>query len=631
MKKSSRPYTLRKSRSILKWVYNCYRKKRKQLSPAQLETVEREMTSLDQAILNQEKESASQIASRLEQFAETHCKKTILGYAWELILALLFALIIATVVRQMWFELYEIPTGSMRPTFREQDHLTVTKTAFGINVPLETQHFYFDPELVQRTSVVIFSGDNLPLRDTNTTYFGIFPYTKRYIKRCLGKPGDSIYFYGGRLYGIDNHGNELVELRDSPWMHTLEYVPFLSFEGEMTSGSDQIVFLNQMHQHVGKLNFTRQGEIEGEVFNGKEWVKDQPLAQTSPHNHIETYSDIFGIRNYAMARLLTKQELKQQIGNIEGISDGILYLQLHHTPSLNFPKPLIQREGAGYNIGILSYSTVIPLQQRHLDALMDNLYTARFVVRDGRARRYLLDDQRFYPGSPSFPGVPDGTYEFYFGKASSIHWGGISTAVSKDNPIYSKSPNNVQKLFNLGIEMNAAYSPRPNNQLLFPHRYAYFRDGDLYLMGAPIIKKDDPTLIAFHRKEEERQAASTAKNPYVAFKDYGPPLKDGKIDIDFIRTFGVTIPEKHYLVLGDNHAMSADSRVFGFVPQNNLQGAPYWIIWPPGDRLGPPPQKPYPFMNIPRAIIWAIGLTILLCWYAYHRRSMKKPIFIKEA
>jgi signal peptidase I len=34
----------------------------------------------------------------------------------------------------------------------------------------------------------------------------------------------------------------------------------------------------------------------------------------------------------------------------------------------------------------------------------------------------------------------------------------------------------------------------------------------------------------------------------------------------------VTVPEGHYLVLGDNRRHSADSRVYGFIPHNELRG-----------------------------------------------------------
>ena len=142
---SSKTYSLRKSRSILKWIYGWYKKHVSALKPQQVGVLEEDMKALDQSLLKGERGSSSEIAHRLEDFGKVHCKKTFFEYVSEIFWALLFALIIATVVRQMWFELYEIPTGSMRPTFREQDHLTVTKTAFGINFPLETRHLSFRP------------------------------------------------------------------------------------------------------------------------------------------------------------------------------------------------------------------------------------------------------------------------------------------------------------------------------------------------------------------------------------------------------------------------------------------------------------------------------------------------------
>jgi signal peptidase I len=81
-------------------------------------------------------------------------------------------------------------------------------------------------------------------------------------------------------------------------------------------------------------------------------------------------------------------------------------------------------------------------------------------------------------------------------------------------------------------------------------------------------------------------------------------------------------------VLGDNHAMSADSRVFGFLPQENLQGVPDLIIWPPG-RIGHPNQTPYPLFTLPRLIIWSLAALIGLIWYLIHRHYAKLPVFKK--
>lgn len=612
----------------MKQAYAWYKSKGKTLPLNQFTQFESDLQKLDQALLNRDRQEADLYARKLENFCDSHFKKNWLNYGTEFVLALVFALLAATLIRQVWFEPFEIPTGSMRPTFKEQDHVTVSKTAFGINVPLQSAHFLFDPQLVQRSSIFIFAPDNMPITDTETTYFGIFPYKKRYIKRMIGKPGDSLYFYGGKIYLVDQNGKLDEDLLNAPWMEHLEHIPFLRLEGEVkVAAPNQIVF-SLMNQPLGRISLSSTGAIRGDIFNGKEWIKDQPLAQKQEHHQLETYSDFFGIRNFAKARLLTKDEVKK-LTTIDpnDIGEGILYLELRHTPSLTPPPARQFSPQTPVHLLLNVQTTLIPLDEQHLNTLMENLYTARFIVKDGRGRR--LGQPHNTPVSPSFSGIPDGTYEFYYGKGLQVGFGGITSPLPENSPLYDRSSANIQKLFNLGIEMATNYGPLSKNQPDFPNRYAYFRNGDLYVMGAPLFKKDDPILQKFNEREKHREETSSERLPYVAFKDHGPPLKDGKVDVDFIRTFGVTLPAKSYLGLGDNHAMSADSRVFGFIPEDNIQGAPWLIIWPTGDRWGPPPQKPYPFVNFPGSIIWGLALVILGAWYAYHRWSIKRPIFHK--
>ena len=636
---SSTVYSLRKSRHIFQWANGQYRKHWRKLSREKLKELEGSLEQLDEALVSSNRAEASAIAQAVEEFGAEHLNFRAFGaFFKELIFAAGIALLIAVVVRQMWFELYQIPTGSMRPTFKETDHLLVSKTSFGINVPLQPQHLYFDPDLVKRTGVVVFTAENLDVPDADTTYFWLFNAKKRYIKRMIGKPGDSLYFYGGKIYGVDRDGNDLTVLRDSPWMENLEHIPFDTFDGRITYQSPE---KQEPHQEswlfshtnlpIGKLSWTKDGRTTGELLSERGRVPEEPLAALEPHDRLKSYSDFWGMQNFAMCRLLTADQVRRFTDHrLHEVGEGTLYLELFHTPGLTYPVPEIRRSrGNGFVRVLTPFSTLIPLQKQHLEGMMDHMYTARFSIKDGKGYQYT--DGNVIPSNmaPSFPNLPDGMFEFYHGEALQIGWMGSPTVLAEDHPLYSYDPTHIQKFFNLGVQMYRPYEPLRKEQPFLPKRYAYFRDGDLYLMGAPILTKDDPTLIAFVEKEELREKAGGSQS-YIAFKDRGAPLlEDGSIDKEFVRTFGLRVPDKHYFALGDNHAMSADSRYFGFVPEDNLRGTPIVTIWPWDDRLGRPPQVDYPCLTVPRMMVWGVIATICLGFYACHHRRKRRLQFRK--
>ncbi len=613
-------YTLRKSKRVLWQIHKLYKRKEKSMDPPSKERIQSYLTSLQTAILQKDAEISSRIAKQCEEAARKFMPKSSFDKMRDFTSAILFALCIAIVIRQMWFEFYTIPTGSMRPTLKENDYLVVSKSDYGLNVPLQTSHFYFDPSLVQRGSIVVFTGANMDIVDADTVYFYLFPGKKQFVKRLIGKPGDILYFYGGRIYGINKQGKELDMLTNPEWFQNLEHIPYIRFEGKVEtpnppkSGVYNPVVFYQMNEPIAKLSVTPIGTVQGEMLpqQGREAVKH--------------YGDLWGMKNYAMSRILTREQA-EQIHPKSGadLGTGVLYLELIHHPTLQGAQVI--RDEMNRIRPVLSYSTsLIPLQKEHLERIADHMATCRFSVKNGTAYRLGWNARHLSPYLPKLPGVPDGTYEILDGKGYKVLWGGILKELAPNHPLYSRDPERIQLLYNLGIEFLTQYSPSPKSNA-HPSRYAYFRNQELYLLGAPIYKKEDPDLVLFLKGEYQKQSMSTSVNPYFPFDDSGPPFtKEGKIDPDFIRKYGLIVPEKMYLVLGDNHAMSSDSRQFGFVPEDNLKGGVSFLFWPPGSRMGQPPQPSHPWLTFPNLIVWGVAIASGLAWSAYQRKKLQQPL-----
>ncbi|HKZ27625.1 MAG TPA: signal peptidase I [Rubrobacteraceae bacterium] len=79
------------------------------------------------------------------------------------------------------------------------------------------------------------------------------------------------------------------------------------------------------------------------------------------------------------------------------------------------------------------------------------------------------------------------------------------------------------------------------------------------------IEVRNGTLLVNGEEQEEPYL-----NENLPFDDsYGPPR----------------VPEEHVFVMGDNRANSADSRVFGPLPVENIEGEAFMRFWPPS-RIG---------------------------------------------
>src|SRR6185436_5508382 len=113
------------------------------------------------------------------------------GGVLETVKTVVYAVLIAVVVRTVAFEPFNIPSGSMIPTLLVGDYLFVSKFSYGYSrysLPFGWPPFsgrLFE-SLPQRGDVAVFKYP----RDNSTDY----------IKRIVGLPGDRIQVRAGQLY-----------------------------------------------------------------------------------------------------------------------------------------------------------------------------------------------------------------------------------------------------------------------------------------------------------------------------------------------------------------------------------------------------------------------------------------------
>jgi signal peptidase I len=118
-------------------------------------------------------------------------KNNLLGSIIENIKTILYALIIAIIIRSLFFQPFYIPSSSMEPTLLIGDRIFVSKYAYGYS----KHSFPFSPPLFKKR-----------LFNKNPNYGDLVvfktPTDNRtdFIKRLIGMPGDTIQFINGKLF-----------------------------------------------------------------------------------------------------------------------------------------------------------------------------------------------------------------------------------------------------------------------------------------------------------------------------------------------------------------------------------------------------------------------------------------------
>ena len=107
------------------------------------------------------------------------------------------ALMLASFIMFFFIQAFKIPSGSMRETFLEGDHLFANKFIYGFHIPFNNSgKRYAALENIKRGDIVVFQcpPEALPIseRESGTK--------KDYIKRCVAVAGDVVEIKDKKLY-----------------------------------------------------------------------------------------------------------------------------------------------------------------------------------------------------------------------------------------------------------------------------------------------------------------------------------------------------------------------------------------------------------------------------------------------
>lgn len=121
------------------------------------------------------------------------------GLIREWVESILVALVIVTVLRTFFFQIYKIPTNSMVPTLVPGDKIFVSKLHYGAKMPIGDFRLpgFSQP---QRGEIIVF----IPPPEVDQPWYKRKPF----IKRVVGLPGETIQIEKGNIY-ID--GQEIRE------------------------------------------------------------------------------------------------------------------------------------------------------------------------------------------------------------------------------------------------------------------------------------------------------------------------------------------------------------------------------------------------------------------------------------
>ena len=439
--------------------------------------------------------------------------------------SILFALIAASIIRTYAFEPFQIPTGSMEKTLLVGDFLFVNKLAYGPKVPVTPLSF----PLVHNTIPWVTVKSYSTLETVDYTRLPGFSKVNRNEVVVFNYPSGDTAVYDPRmpngLMGHDYHG-------------ILNEEAFYLFQNDPKTAQNYNLVLNFYQDSLTKIDTTKASEAQllandymMKVFfkDLSKWKKDaktmlaeEKIAHQQGeliHHHGLIYRPVDKRENYIKRCVAIA-------GDVIEIKSSKLYVN-------GKPAFIPEFQNLQYivsNIGVISDAKMFELG-------IEKERNDYYQIDDNRLVMNLTEKQlgqvkRMYPNA---------SFDIYL------------------NPQYSdtssKLPTGTQMKENIGIFPKDPYI---NNTM------TDFTKFQIPAKGMTV--KIDSKNIAWYRRI------------ITAYEGHTLQEKGNEILIDGKKATSYTFAMNYYWLMGDNRYNSADSRVWGCVPEDHIVGRAS-LVW----------------------------------------------------
>lgn len=446
--------------------------------------------------------------------------------------SILFALIAASGIRTYIFEPFQIPTGSMEKTLLVGDFLFVNKTVYGPKVPVTPLSF----PLVHNTIPWIDIKSYLSLETLEYTRLPGFKDIERYDVVVFNYPSGDTAVYDPRmpngLMGHDYHGIVINEARrlfqeenQAPDFSVQERKIRNFIQSRLAEKSES--YKDSVYQRkMEELRLTLSSEYDAYwgqfIDNYSHWTAK---ARHAIATEKRTFSNSEGFINHygVIYRPVDKRE--NYIKRCVGIAGDTLEIRDAQLFVNGDAAPIFEFQNLRYEVSNLENVSARTLKKRFgLTEGNDIMGNVMFLTQKEKEALQAA--------------YPQATFTLY------------NPAAFDQNDMA-----NSQKIQNLD------YYPKKFNVSNTVSNFQKFW-----------VPKKGATI------ELNRHNLDWYTRVITAYEGHSLIEKEGKVYIDGKETTSYTFEMNYYWMMGDNRYNSADSRVWGFVPEDHIVGKAS-LVW----------------------------------------------------